>query len=106
MRNGFVRRYAPDETDDGVGGDEGAFLPASFWVADVYVLQNRHAEAEALFERLCSKANELGLISEEVHCVTAELLGNFPQHLSHLSLVDPAMNVSIGRASCRERVCQ
>src|SRR3546814_4870578 len=30
MRNGFVRRYAPDETDDGVGGDEGAFLPARF----------------------------------------------------------------------------
>lgn len=101
IRDGLVRRYATDETEDGVGGDEGTFLAASFWLADVYALQGRTAEARALFERLCSLANDVGLLAEE-HDGTS-MLGNFPQGLSHLSLVSTAMNLGRGGGPAQER---
>lgn len=101
IRDGLVRRYATDETEDGVGGDEGAFLAASFWLADVYALQGRMAEACKLFERLCGLANDVGLLAEE-HDGTS-LLGNFPQGLSHLSLVSTAMNLGRNGGPAQER---
>ena len=91
VRDGLVHRYATQETDDGIAGDEGAFLAASFWLADVYALQGRAAEAHALFERLCGLTNDVGLLSEEYG--ERGMLGNFPQGLSHLSLVSTAMNL-------------
>ncbi|UXC91476.1 glycoside hydrolase family 15 protein [Sphingobium sp. RSMS] len=93
MRDGMVRRYRTDEMRDGVGGDEGGFLAASFWLVDALALQGRRRDARAMFEHLCSLANDLGLLSEEVDGTM--LLGNFPQALSHLSLVSAAM--SLGR---------
>jgi hypothetical protein len=41
---------------------EGAFLPCSFWLADNYTPQNRYAEASALFDRLLSLRNDVGLL--------------------------------------------
>lgn len=94
MRDGVVRRYRTEEMQDGVGGDEGGFFAASFWLVDALALQERRREGQAMFARLCGLANDLGLFSEEVD--GAMLLGNFPQALSHLSLVGAAM--SLGRA--------
>ena len=91
VEDGLVRRYTPEKTDDGVGGGEGAFIACGFWLADVYVLQGRMAEAEALFDRLCGSANDLGLLSEEIDPGSDGLLGNFPQSLSHLSLIWTAL---------------
>ena len=51
---------------DGLPEGEGAFLACSFWLADAYMLQGRTDEAHALFERLLSLTNDLGLLSEEV----------------------------------------
>jgi len=45
--------------------DEGTFLPCSFWLADCLEVIGRHAEAEALFERLLALRNDVGLLSEE-----------------------------------------
>ncbi|BBC72591.1 glucoamylase [Altererythrobacter sp. B11] len=101
MRDGLVHRYSPEKSDDGVGGDEGAFLATSFWLADVYVLQGRLDEARKLFERLCGLANDIGLLSEEAG--GGRLLGNFPQALSHLSLVTTALNLGRGGGPAQER---
>ncbi len=91
--NGLLLRYQTDG-HDGLDGHEGVFLICSFWLVEVYALQDRMPEAEALFERLLSLANDLGLMSEEVDVETGEMLGNFPQAFSHVGLVLAALALS------------
>ncbi|MBY8829814.1 glycoside hydrolase family 15 protein [Hephaestia mangrovi] len=101
MKDGFVKRYQTEQTDDGVGGGEGAFLAASFWLVDVLALQGRAADAEKLFGRLCGLTNDVGLLAEEYGY--GQQLGNFPQALSHLSLVVSALNLTMQHGPARER---
>ena len=91
--DGFVLRYDSAATDDGLPPGEGAFLACSFWLADNYVLQGRFDEARALFERLLSLRNDVGLLAEEYDPRTKRQLGNFPQAFSHIALVDTAFNL-------------
>jgi GH15 family glucan-1,4-alpha-glucosidase len=90
VRDGLVLRYV---ASDGLTGDEGVFLPCSFWLADCYELLGRHDEAHALFERLVGLANDVGLLAEEYDTVAQRQLGNFPQAFTHLALVNTAFNV-------------
>ncbi len=94
LRNGFVARYDTDETNDGLHGPEGAFLACSFWLADNYILAGRLAEARGLFERLLATCNDVGLLAEEYEPVEGRFLGNFPQALSHIALVNTAFNLA------------
>ena len=95
MRRGFVRRYDTGVTDDGLSGDEGAFLACSFWLVDNYVLAGRMDEAREMFERLTGAAcNDLGLMAEEYDPREKRFLGNFPQALSHIALVNSAFNIA------------
>ncbi|MGD9802618.1 MAG: glycoside hydrolase family 15 protein [Hyphomicrobiaceae bacterium] len=94
MQNGLVQRYATELVDDGVGGDEGAFLACSFWLADAYVMAGRQAEATKLFERLLSYRNDVGLLAEEYDAIHKRLVGNFPQAFSHIGLVNTAFNLT------------
>jgi GH15 family glucan-1,4-alpha-glucosidase len=93
LRGGFVARYNPDSSVDGLEGSEGTFLACSFWLADNYVLQGRLDEARKLFERLLAVRNDVGLLSEEYDPGERRLLGNFPQAFSHLALVNTAHNL-------------
>jgi GH15 family glucan-1,4-alpha-glucosidase len=90
LRDGFVLRYKPEHTNDGLAGSEGAFLACSFWLVDAYAYSGRTREAEALFERLIALRNDLDLLSEEYEPKTGRLIGNFPQAFSHLALVHSA----------------
>lgn len=90
LRDGFVLRYRTDNTKDGLPGTEGAFLACSFWLVDAYVYSGRRKEAEALFNRLLSLRNDLGLLSEEYEPRSGRLIGNFPQAFSHLALIQSA----------------
>ena len=78
---------------DGLPPGEGVFLACSFWLADNYVLQGRYDEAQALFERLLSLRNDVGLLAEEYDPSSKRQLGNFPQAFSHLALVNTARNL-------------
>ena len=94
MENGFVGRYTQDPAVDGLPHGEGTFLPCSFWLADNYELQGRHADAVRMFERLLNIRNDVGLLSEEYDPVAKRLLGNFPQAFSHVGLVNTAFNLT------------
>jgi GH15 family glucan-1,4-alpha-glucosidase len=94
--DGLVLRYSQDKAGavDGLPVGEGAFLACSFWLADTYALQGRYKEAQSLFRRLLDLRNDVGLLSEEYDTSSKRLVGNFPQALSHLSLVNTASTLS------------
>jgi GH15 family glucan-1,4-alpha-glucosidase len=94
MRDGLVLRYHTETGTDGLPPGEGAFLACSFWLADNYVLQGRYDEARALFERLLSLRNDVGLLAEEYDTSAKRQLGNFPQAFSHLALINTARKLS------------
>jgi GH15 family glucan-1,4-alpha-glucosidase len=99
----FVLRYEPDNPADGLSPGEGAFLPCSFWLVDNYILQGRYAEARRLFDRLLSRCNDVGLLSEELDPTTGRMLGNFPQAFSHVGLINSALNLSRHMGPAGER---
>jgi GH15 family glucan-1,4-alpha-glucosidase len=94
IENGFVGRYTQDPAVDGLPHGEGTFLACSFWLADNYELQGRHAEAVRLFERLLGVRNDVGLLSEEFDPIAKRQLGNFPQAFSLVGLVNTAVNLT------------
>jgi GH15 family glucan-1,4-alpha-glucosidase len=94
LRDGFVLRYDSGTGTDGLPPGEGAFLACSFWLADNYVLAGRYDEARALFERLLTLRNDVGLLAEEYDPADRRLLGNFPQAFSHLALINTARNLA------------
>lgn len=94
MVDGLVIRYRTEAGTDGLPTGEGVFLPCSFWLVDNLVLQNRHPEAEVLFNRLLGLCNDLGLVSEEYDTHHKRLIGNFPQALTHVALINSARNLS------------
>jgi GH15 family glucan-1,4-alpha-glucosidase len=59
---------------------------------DNYLLQGRQRDARALFERLLSLRNDVGLLAEEYDPTARTQLGNFPQAFSHLALINTAHN--------------
>ena len=89
----LVRRYdTADAADDGLSGSEGFFTVCSFWLVEAMARAGQVEEAQLLFEKLLSYGNHLGLFSEEVSS-RGELLGNFPQALTHLGLISAAYNL-------------
>ncbi|MBP0616234.1 glycoside hydrolase family 15 protein [Jiella sp. KSK16Y-1] len=91
VRDCLVKRYLnTDENDDGLGGEEGAFTICSFWYVEALARTGYVADARLLFEKLHTYANHLGLFSEELS-ETGDHLGNFPQGLTHLSLISAAI---------------
>jgi GH15 family glucan-1,4-alpha-glucosidase len=101
--NRFIQRYVTDEDVEGLPEGEGAFLACSFWYVDALVLLGRHEEARAHFHRLLELANDVGLLSEEYDPADGRMLGNFPQALSHVALVNSAINLSRIEGPARHR---
>jgi GH15 family glucan-1,4-alpha-glucosidase len=101
--DGFVLRYRTKPETDGLPPGEAAFLACTFWLADNYALLGRRENAVALFERLLSLRNDVGLLAEEYDPLAKRLLGNFPQAFSHIALVNTAFNLSAIRGPATDR---
>jgi GH15 family glucan-1,4-alpha-glucosidase len=103
MADGFVLRYRTTREIDALPPGEAAFLACSFWLADNFALSGRNEDARRLFERLLNLRNDVGLLSEGYDPADKRLLGNFPQALSHLALVNTAFNLSRDHGPAKDR---
>ncbi len=93
--NGLLRRYLPQQADNGLGTDEGTFTMCTFWLIGCLVQLGRLAEAQGLFERVISLSNHVGLFSEMVDPQSGEFLGNYPQAFTHIALIHTARNLDL-----------
>jgi GH15 family glucan-1,4-alpha-glucosidase len=84
---GLVYRYE----DDGLPGDEGAFVICSFWLVGCLARAGRIERAREVFEAMQAYTSPLGLVAEELDPESGRLLGNYPQAFSHIGFVNSAL---------------
>ena len=65
-------------------------MACSFWMVHALVSTHQIGRAAALMDRSVALASDLGLLSEQIDAEDGTFLGNFPQALSHLALVNAA----------------
>jgi len=92
--DGLVYRY---DGEDGLPGEEGAFVLCTFWLVDALALTGRMEEAKATYLNVLDYVSPLGLLAEEISYEDGRQLGNFPQAFSHIGLINSALY--IGRVS-------
>jgi GH15 family glucan-1,4-alpha-glucosidase len=83
-QDGLLARY---NSPDGLAGLEGTFLPCTFWLVYCLAYQGRHDLALNYYRQAIACANDVGLYSEEYDTKNREMLGNFPQGLTHVSQI-------------------
>jgi GH15 family glucan-1,4-alpha-glucosidase len=101
MVDGLVKRYS--ENTDGLPPGEGAFLPCTFWLVDCLQAMGRSEEARGLFNGLLELRNDVGLLAEEYNPASKRQVGNFPQALSHIALVNSAYNLTMEHGPAKHR---
>ncbi len=74
----------------GAADIEGAFVACSFWLIDALVRNGHLPQAKKVWGELTGYVSDLGLLAEEIDPATGAFLGNFPQGLSHLALLNAA----------------
>ena len=98
MVGGLLHRYRAETGVDGLAGTEHPFLACSFWLVEQYAATGRVDDAEALMDRTCAAANDLGLLAEEYDVEGRRQAGNMPQAFSHLALVRAADALAAARS--------
>lgn len=96
QEQGLLLRY---NSPDGVEGEEGFFLPCTFWLVECLAEQGQLDQALSYYQRALNCANDLGLFSEEYDLKTSTMLGNFPQALTQVSQI----TAKVALDQCRQR---
>lgn len=89
-RGGLLLRY---RNDDGLRGAEGAFLACTFWLVECLARQGKKHDARVVFQRATRCANDMGLFAEQYSQRGRQMLGNFPQGLTHLAHINAALSL-------------
>ena len=103
MVDGLVLRYRTENVDDGLPAGEDVFLACSFWMVSVLKMMGRDEDAKRLFDRLLALRNDVGLLAEGYDPATQRQLGNFPQALSHIALINAAFEFTHDTAPGQQR---
>jgi GH15 family glucan-1,4-alpha-glucosidase len=86
-RGPLVYRYS------GMQNEEGTFVASAFWIVSALACVGRIPEARQQLDAMLALANDVGLFSEEMDETTHEFLGNLPQALSHLAMINAALTI-------------
>ncbi len=84
---GLMYRY---KSEDDLGAPTSSFTICTFWLVEALYKIGEREEAKAIFEKMISYSNHVGLYSEDLDFHTKRQLGNFPQAYSHLALINTA----------------
>jgi GH15 family glucan-1,4-alpha-glucosidase len=107
MRDGFVMRHDPRELEPHESEPvEGAFLACTLWLADAHVMAGDIDKARELLRRVANVANDVGLLAEEYDVVAKRQVGNFPQALTHIALINTAQNIYEAMNSAKKPAVQ
>jgi len=96
-RDGLLYRY--EEGYDGSPSREGAFGICSFWAVEDLARRRDIEESQKSFEHVLSFANDVGLFAEEIDVASGSALGNFPQAITHVGLINAAVALKAARES-------
>ncbi len=80
----LINRYS------GMAEEEGAFVACSFWMVEALAMTGQLERARQIMKGITALANDVGLFSEQIDPETGAFLGNMPQGLSHLALINAA----------------
>lgn len=83
--DGLVRRWNTDPA---------GFVLCSFWLVECLVMAGEPERARTLFEKVLGHANDVGLFAEQIDLSTGAQLGNTPQALSHIGLINAAWRLT------------
>jgi GH15 family glucan-1,4-alpha-glucosidase len=86
-RGPLVYRYS------GVEDEESPFVACSFWLAAAMAHVGRIDDARELMDAMVAQANDVGIYSEMISERTGAFMGNLPQGLSHLALIQAALTI-------------
>jgi GH15 family glucan-1,4-alpha-glucosidase len=99
--DGLVHRFLSDSGSEGPtlrpGDFEGAFVPATCWLATAHALAGAPDRAEAILDRVDLCAGALGLLPEEIDARSGAFLGNIPLVFSHGEYLRAVLELSKAR---------
>jgi GH15 family glucan-1,4-alpha-glucosidase len=81
--------------------EEGAFVACTFWMVEALAHSNQFDRAQRVMTNAVELTNDVGILSEQIDPLSGAFLGNLPQGLSHLALINAAF--TLVRAQQRAR---
>lgn len=79
----------------GAADEEACFLACTFWMVEAKVLLGQEGEARQMFEMaLAGLGHGSGIYAEMIEPETGRFLGNMPQGLTHLAIIQALMSLN------------